>query len=272
MTNFETRDHELHWEVFVTPGIPAKTRNLPPGTAQLLWSPTSATLIYGKRDAVLIDALLTIAQAHSLGEWVATHRKHLTTIYLTHGHGDHCFGAGTLLQRFPDARLVATPEVVEMMRQQVSPQSLASFWHALFPGQISDQLVQAEALTGNVLDLEGRELVVVPSIGLVVAGDAAYNDVHLYLAESNAHTRHEWISALNTIEALHPRAVVAGHKRSGTDDDPRIIEETRQYIREFDRLAETATTARELYDQILSRNPERVNPGAIWASARAIKP
>jgi glyoxylase-like metal-dependent hydrolase (beta-lactamase superfamily II) len=102
MTDFETQDHELHWEVFVTPSIPAKTRNLPPGTTQLLWSPTSATLIYGKREAVPVDALLTIEQAHSLGEWVAAQGKHLTTIYLTHGHGDHCFGAGTLLKRYPD--------------------------------------------------------------------------------------------------------------------------------------------------------------------------
>ena len=143
----------------------------------------------------------------------------------------------------------------------------------------------AEELKGNTIDLEGHELVVievghsdtddttclhVPSIGLVVAGDVAYNDVHLYLAESNAHTRREWIAALDTIEALYPHAVIAGHKRAGTDASPRIIEETRQYIRAFDRLAET-TTARELYDQVLSLYPDRVNPGALWASALAIK-
>src|SRR2546422_9916519 len=102
------------------------------------------------------------------------------------------------------------------------------------------------------IDLEGHDLVVVPlghtdtdnttclhvpSIGLVVAGDAAYNDVHLYLAESNAQTRREWIAALDTIESLHPRPVIADHKRPGKDDSPRIIEETRQYIRAFDRVA-----------------------------------
>jgi hypothetical protein len=60
----------------------------------------------------------------------------------------------------------------------------------------------------------------VPSIGLVVAGDAAYNDVHLYLAESNPQTRREWISALDKIESLNPRAVVAAHKRPENDDNP----------------------------------------------------
>ena len=172
------------------------------------------------------------------------------------------------------------------MHQQASPQALASFWNPRFPGQISDHLVIAEELTENVIDLEGHDFVVVPlghtdtdnttclhvpSVGLVVAGDAAYNDVHLYLAESNAHTLSEWIAALDTIESLHPRAVIAGHKRPGNDDGPRIIEETRQYIRDFDRLAETTTTARELYDQVLSLYPHRVNSSRLWASARAVK-
>jgi hypothetical protein len=111
-----------------------------------------------------------------------------------------------------------------------------------------------------------------PSVGLAVAGDVAYNDVHLYLAESNEQTRREWISALDTIESLNPRAVIAGHKRPGNDDSPKIIEETRQYIRDFNRVAEMTTTARELYDKMLELYPDRVNPGgALWLSARAAK-
>ena len=286
MTDIETRDSSLNWDVYVTPGIPTVTSDLPPGTEQRLWSPISATLIYGQRDAVLVDAFITVEQADALVEWVAASGKNLTTIYITHGHGDHFFGIGALLERFPTARAVATPAVVKFMQQQASPASIANFWNARFPGQIPDRLVIAEELKGKVIDLEGHDLVVVevghsdtddttclhvPSAGLVVAGDVAYNDVHLYLAESNAHTRREWIAALDTIESLHPRAVIAGHKRPGNDDGPRIIEETRQYIRAFDRVVETTTTARELYDQMLSLYPDRVNPGALWTSARAIK-
>jgi glyoxylase-like metal-dependent hydrolase (beta-lactamase superfamily II) len=33
-------------------------------------------------------------------------RKNLTTIYITHGHGDHFFGLNTILDAFPDARAV----------------------------------------------------------------------------------------------------------------------------------------------------------------------
>jgi hypothetical protein len=106
----------------------------------------------------------------------------------------------------------------------------------------------------------------------VVAGDAAYNDVHLYLVESNAKSRREWISALDKIESLNPKAVIASHKRPGSDDNPKIIEQIRQYIREFDRLVETTTNAQELYDKMLELYPNRVNPGwALWSSARAVK-
>jgi glyoxylase-like metal-dependent hydrolase (beta-lactamase superfamily II) len=280
-----TPSSSLQWEVFVAKrqGL---TRDLPPGKEQWMWVPTSATLIYGQKDAVLVDALLTVGQVSALVEWVAASGKNLTTIYVTHGHGDHFFGLGALLDRFPNARAVATAEVVKVMQRQASPEYVATFWEARYPGQIPERLVIAEELQGTVIKLEGRDLIAVPlghtdtdnttclhvpSLGLVVAGDAAYNDVHLYLAESNAKTRGDWIAALDTIEALKPRAVIAGHKKAEKDDSPRIIEETRQYIRDFERLAEATTTARDLYDKMLERYPNRANPGSLWGSARAAK-
>jgi glyoxylase-like metal-dependent hydrolase (beta-lactamase superfamily II) len=278
----------LKWEVFVTPGIPIVTKDAPLGVRETYFQATASTLIYGIKDAVLVDAYMTTKQANALADWVASKGKNLTTIYITHGHGDHWFGVGTLLERFPNARVVATPKTVKVMRQNASPEALDGAWKPGFPGQIPDKLVIAEELKGNVIDLEGHELVVVelghtdtdnttclyvPSIGLVVAGDAAYNDVHLYLAESNGQKRQEWISALDKIESLNPGAVIASHKRPENDDNPRIIEETRQYIRDFDRLAQTTTTAQELYDKMLALYPKRVNPGwALWSSARAVKP
>jgi glyoxylase-like metal-dependent hydrolase (beta-lactamase superfamily II) len=277
----------LSWEVFVTPGIPIVTPDRPPDIQETFFQAMASTLIYGTRDAVLVDAYMTVKQANALADWVASKSKNLTTIYITHGHGDHWFAVGTLLERFPSARVVATPNTVKVMRLNASPKMLKGAWEPGFPGQLPTNLVIAEELKGNVIELEGNELVAVelghtdtdhttclhvPSIGLVVAGDAAYNDVHLYLAESNAQTRKEWIAALDKIESLNPRAVVASHKRPENDDNPRIIEETRQYIRDFDRLVDETKTAQELYDKMLKLYPNRVNPGwALWGSARAAK-
>src|SRR6266550_6404445 len=283
-----TRKTSLNWDVFLAGSIPAITSDLPPGETQRPWPPISSTLISGERDAVLVDTPITVEQARALANWVAASGKNLTTIYATHGHGDHFFGTSTVLERFPGVRFVARPDVIKVMRQQASPESLATFWNPRFPGQISSHLAIAEELAGSVINLEGHDLVSVPlgftdtasttclhvpSIGLIVAGDAAYNSDHLHLSESpDEQKRQEWIAALDKMESLKPRAVIAGHKRVGNDDSPRIIGETRKYVRDFERLVMQTTTARELYDEMLKLYPDWINRGALWSSVLAVKP
>ncbi|MFK0114170.1 MBL fold metallo-hydrolase [Streptomyces sp. NPDC091217] len=276
----------LSWSVHVAPSIPTEIPDLPPDLPRRMWSPISSTLITGERDAVLVDAMMTTEQASRLADWVAESGKNLTTVFITHGHGDHWFGLGTVLERFPGAQAVAAPNVVAQMKKQMAPEFVESFWKVRFPGQIPERIVAAEPLDGNRLELEGNDLVVVdlghtdtddttalhvPSLGLVVAGDAAYNDVHLYLAESPAEGRRSWLRALETIAALKPRAVVAGHKAIGHPDDPKIVAETAKYIHDFEAVADRTTTTLELYRGMLELHPNRVNQGALWGSARSAK-
>lgn len=276
----------LQWDVLVKqrPGL---TRGLPPGKESLMWVANSATLISGKRDAVLVDTFLTIDQSNDLADWVAARGKTLTTIYITHAHGDHFFGLSILLHRFPDAKAIATPEVVKDMARQTAPDYFESFWKSRFPGQIPEPIATPAELDGNEIDLEGQTLAIVrlghtdtddstclhvPSIGLVVAGDAVYNGIHPYQGETNRQNRTQWIQALDAIDALNPRAVVAGHKVPANDDSPRNVGETRTYLRDFTRLDEQTTSARELYDRMLELYPDRANPGSLWGAAVAAKP
>jgi glyoxylase-like metal-dependent hydrolase (beta-lactamase superfamily II) len=281
-----TSNSALTYQVYVAPIIPMAGNDMPPGQSRSTWSPISATLISGERDAVLVDPLMTVEQGMAVADWVATTGKNLTTVYVTHGHGDHWFGLGAVKERFPDVRAVATPAVVEGMRKSSEPGIVQTFWQARFPDQIPDGNPVADPLDGPSFELEGHQLVAVdvghtdtddttvlhaPDIGLVVAGDAAYNGVHQYLAESDAQGRQDWLAALDVIEGLNPVAVVAGHKRYGNDDSPRILGQTAQYIRDFDRLDSETATAEELYCQMLAMYPDRVNPGALWLSAESAK-
>jgi glyoxylase-like metal-dependent hydrolase (beta-lactamase superfamily II) len=210
----------------------------------------------------------------------------LRIIYVTHAHADHFFGIKILQDRYPNATALATPEVAAKMRLQSTTEKLNGRWRKLFPHQISDVISVADPMQGNEIDLEGNKLVVVklghtdtddstclyvPSIGLVVAGDAVYNGIHPFLSESNRKNRLEWIAALDKIDALKPLAVIAGHKIPGNDDSPRDVEETRRYIRDFIRLNDSTKTARELYDKMLELYPDRANPGSLWSSAASAK-
>jgi glyoxylase-like metal-dependent hydrolase (beta-lactamase superfamily II) len=275
----------LHWNV-LTAKRPGLSRDLPPGQEKWTWVANSSTLISGERDAVLVDTFLTTEQSRTLLDWVLASGKNLIAIYVTHGHGDHFFGLASLLARFPLAKALAIPEVVRAMETQISPALVDDFWRKRIPGQIPDRLLVAAPLAKNELELEGHKLVAVntgqtdtaystslhvPSIGLIVAGDVVYNGIHPYLAETDTQSRLEWIAALDRLEALKPRAVIAGHKIPENDDDPRNIAETRQYLRDFNRLDDATTTARELYDAMLKLYPDRANPGSLWSGANAAK-
>jgi glyoxylase-like metal-dependent hydrolase (beta-lactamase superfamily II) len=278
-------DTDLRWEV-LTIKRPGLTRDLPPGKEELMWVANSSTLIYGERDAILVDTFLTTEQSKTLLDWVVARGKNLTAIYITHGHGDHFFGLASLLERFPRAKALATPEIIKAMHDQLSPASVDNFWRRLFPGEIPNCLLVAEPLEGNALELEGHKLIAinagrtdtahstclhVPSIGLIVGGDVVYNGIHPYLGETDTQSRTEWISTLDKLETLNPKAVIAGHKVPENDDNPRIIAETRQYLRDFNRLNTATKTARELYDAMLEIYPDRVNPGSLWGAANAAK-
>jgi glyoxylase-like metal-dependent hydrolase (beta-lactamase superfamily II) len=285
MSQIKNQDTGLTYQI-LTSKRPGLSRGLPPGKENLAWVANSATLISGQRDAVLVDTFLTSEQAQTLANWVAVSGKNLIAIYVTHGHGDHFFGLVPLLERFPQARAIATPKIVEAMEQQLSPALLDNFWRKLFPGQIPERLTVAEALEDGEFELEGDKLVTVdtgysdtssstclyvPSTGLLVGGDVVYNGIHLYLGETDTKSRLEWIATLDRLETLRPKAVVAGHKIPENDDDPRIIDETRQYLRDFNRLNAKTSTARELYDAMLEIYPDRANPGSLWGGANKAK-
>ena len=273
----------LRADVFVSPSKQVAPEAVTGRVA--MWSPTTATLITGRHDAVLVDALMTDAEVEMLGDWIASYNKRLTTIYVTHGHGDHFFGIGRLLKRFPEARAVATEATVRYMQSQRMPPVFEDFWEKRFPGQISRPLVAADVLRENAIDLEGHELIPVevgqsdthdttvlhvPDLDLVVAGDVAYNDVHLYLTESTKERRRDWIASIARVADLHPRLVVAGHKRPGAVDGAYILDETKKYIEDFQEMLEQAPDAESLVKAMLRAYPARINPDPLRNSVRAI--
>ncbi len=282
------RKGRLQWEVLVAPSIPVRTEDFAPGEHERPWPPTPSTLVFGSRDAVVIDSPITQRQAEAQAAWISSTGKNLTTIYATHGHGDHFLGAGVLRERFPDAGFVAHRDAVRVMRQQLAPEFFEKFWESRFPGQLPARRIVAEELGSNDLELEGERLAVVPlgftdtegttalhvpSLGLVAAGDAVYQGVHPRLVEGIQRGKlGEWIAALDTLSALAPTTVVAGHKDPTRDDSPRSIDGTRQYLLDFQARARTASTARELYDTMLARYPDWLNRGALWSSAGSAFP
>src|SRR5258707_2429931 len=198
MPHLSTAKSHLKWDVLVTPSIPIVTTDFAPVEHERPWPPISSTLIYGSRDAVVVDSFITVEQARAQADWIASTGKNLTTIYATHGHGDHFFGASLLLERFPNARFVAAPSAIQVMKEQTAPDFVRNFWESRFPGKLPKHLVVAEEPGKNVIELEGDSLIAVPldftdtagttclhppSLQLIAARGGADHGVHSRLVE-----------------------------------------------------------------------------------------
>ena len=72
MSKMTAKDEPLKWDVFVTPGIPIASLSRPTGVQETYCQAMASTLISGKRDAILVDAFMTIEQANALADWVAS--------------------------------------------------------------------------------------------------------------------------------------------------------------------------------------------------------
>ncbi|MDH6198322.1 glyoxylase-like metal-dependent hydrolase (beta-lactamase superfamily II) [Mycobacterium frederiksbergense] len=275
---------ELRYEVMVHDGLPRHREQRLPDGSPIVSSPVSSTLIFGERDAVLVDPPFTRDQIQRVGDRVESSGRTLKFVYATHGHGDHWFGTDLLLQRFPGAVAYATEGTIAMMREQATT-GRAQMWDVDFPGQIPPSPIVYQPIPDAGLQLEGEPLIAVevghtdtddttvlhvPSIGLVVAGDVAYNGVHQYLLESADGGIKSWLQALNKVAALKPEAVVAGHKNKDLPDDPAILAQTRDYLLDAQRLLAGKPSPREFFDYMTRLYPDRLNVGPVWYSAVAL--
>ena len=280
-TKEATEKTALAYAVFVN-DPPPQDGVLPNGEPKL-FSPMASTLIYGSNDAVLTDPGMTAEQARVLGEWVAGKGRNLTDIFVTHGHGDHWFAAGLLAERF-GARIVASAGTIEQMKLNAATRPL--LWDKVYTG-IPPTPVTAVTVPDNRFTLEGHDLVIVevgdtdspdttvlhvPELELVVAGDVIYNGVHMYLAQSVIVGGFgPWRAAIDTVEALKPRHIVAGHQNDQLDDDAeRTIEETRQYLDNAEELLQTKKTAVDFFNAMIERYPNHLGRTVLWAGVQTL--
>src|ERR1700689_5289617 len=102
-------------DVYVAPMRPFSGASGEAGE-QPMWAPMSSTLIAGEGGGVLVDTLVAFEQVDALAEWVRGFGRHITGVYITHGHSDHWIGLAQLQKHFPDAKAIATPEVFRCAR------------------------------------------------------------------------------------------------------------------------------------------------------------
>jgi glyoxylase-like metal-dependent hydrolase (beta-lactamase superfamily II) len=241
-----------------------------------------STLISGDKDAVLIDAQFTLADAHRLVAQILESKKNLTTVYITHYHPDHYFGLQVIHQAFPKAKLVALPAALAEIKKTAKPK--VAQWAPMYGTNITANPVLPVALAKPSLTLEGQTLEIhggaqgddadnsyvwIPSIKTVVAGDIVFHGVHPWTANTRPEQRKRWIATLDELAALHPTTVIAGHKDPKLDNGAAAIRETRDYLEAFDSAVASSRSSAEVQQKLKTRYPDLQLPIILQLGADA---
>ena len=228
----------------------------------------NSTLIYGEKEAMVIDAGFTRADALRIAANVLDSGKQLTTIYVSQADPDYYFGVETLKEVFPQAHVVTTPAVLEKLSAKLAGK--VAFWGPKMGVNAPRKPVVPRALEGQTIEIRGtqgplahRPYAWIPSIKAIVGNIGVFGNMHVWTADTQTPAlRAAWVAQLDEMTALKPELVIPGHMRAGTAVDASAIRFTKDYLQTFEKNLAANKTSATLIGAMQQSYPQ-VTDGAI---------
>ena len=230
----------------------------------------ASVIVTGEKDAALIDTQWTLSNGHRVAGEVLETGKRLKYIYITHAHPDHYFGLGPIVEAFPEAKVIALPEVASTINKQMFGK--IDHWRNIIgPTNVPTKAVNIEPMSHNWFELEGERIEIlpkimgdlkyntvvwIPSIKTLYGSDVLFNQAHPFTCEITADERKQWIKDIGRLEKMGAEVVIPGHEKPGMPFDSSSFGFTREYlIATEEELAKTKTTS-EFFYAMAMRYPE----------------
>lgn len=244
----------------------------------------NSALLTGSKEAVVIDAGFTRADAYRIAANVLDSGKTLTTILVSNADPDYYFGAEVLKALFPQAKVVATPAVREKIVAKL-PAKVA-FWGPKMGANAPAQPIVPEALAGDRLTMDGeaieirgttgllahRPYVWVPSLHAILGNVAVFGNMHVWTADTQKPAeRQAWIAQLDEMKALQPRIVVPGHMAPGTPLDAGTIDFTRGYLVKFESALQQSKDSAGVVRTMNGAYPQLDESSSLELGAKVLK-
>jgi glyoxylase-like metal-dependent hydrolase (beta-lactamase superfamily II) len=230
----------------------------------------ASVIITGEKEAALIDAQWTLSNAHRVIAEILETGKYLKTIYVTHAHPDHYFGLGPIAEAFPQAEIIALPDVARTVNKQFFGK-IEHWEKTIGVTNTPRKVVNIEPLTQNYFELEGRRIEIIPeimgdikynsavwipSIKTLYGSDILFNQAHPFTCEVTAEERRQWIVDITRLETIKAEIIIPGHQKPGMPFDTSSFNFTRDYlIATEEELAKTKDVA-GFYYAMVQRFPD----------------
>ena len=230
----------------------------------------ASVIVMGKKDCVLLDAQWTLSNAHKVIAEILETGKNLTTIYLTHAHPDHYFGAGVIAQAFPKARVVAVSSEAQIINKQFFGK--IEHWEGIIGAHnVCRVTTHAEALENDYFELEGHRIEIltkimgdmkyntmvwIPDIKTLYGSDVLFNQAHPFTCELTKEERAQWIADIDKIETMGAEVIIPGHQKPGMQFDKSSLDFTREYIRVTEEELVKQDSVEGFYFAMANRFPD----------------
>ncbi|WP_420546733.1 MBL fold metallo-hydrolase [Curvivirga sp.] len=245
--------------------------------------PVTSTLITGETEAILVDAQFHTNDAESVVNMIAESQKKLKAIYISDNDPDFYFGLDTILTAYPDTPIYAAPKIIQKIEKAYKGK--LAYWGPKLEETAPKKVIIPSALPSNKLSIGGHEVRIVgaddsatkgtyiwlPSMKTVVAGVSVYENVHVWMADSQTkESRDQWRKVLNSIEALEPKQTIPGHFLGKSDYNLKAVTFTKEYVANFEEAAAASKNSEELVEKMKKLYPDFTNIGDLELSAKVI--
>ncbi|EZH71884.1 beta-lactamase [Aquimarina atlantica] len=244
----------------------------------------ASVLIYGEKDAVLIDAQFTLSDAHNVVAEILKSGKNLTTIYISHGDPDYYFGLEVFKNSFPDVTIYASEYTLSHIKKTYEKK--LQVWGPKLGNNGTKKVVFPQILKGNTINLEGHSIEIkglnglapertyawIPSLKAIVGGVNVYDNLHLWIADaSTTEKRIAWLSVLEEMEHLNPEVVVPAHALDNSNLNRNAITYSKNYLIAYQKEETKAKNSEELIAAMQKLYPNAGLGIALQLGAKVVK-
>ncbi|MFW1852147.1 Vmh family MBL fold metallo-hydrolase [Acinetobacter guillouiae] len=242
--------------------------------------PVTSTLISGEKDAVLVDAQFSVNDAKNLVKIIQDSGKNLKYIVITAGDPDFYFGLEPLVQAFPDAKVIATPEVVKHI--EATKEGKFAYWGPILKNGAPSQVIVPSASEDKTIVLEGEKIEIkspgkyasylwVPSNRTILGGVGLSSGIHLWTADAQTEKeRNEWRKTLKQMNRLNPRAVIPGHYIGDIPTGTQAIDLTYQYLVDVDQVLKDHKDSASVIAALKEKYPNLAEESSLELSSKVL--
>jgi len=238
----------------------------------------NSTLASGPHEAVLFDAQFSVKDGEKLVEMIQKSGKKLTRIVITSGDPDFYFGLEPLVKAFPDAKVVATAEVVKHIN--ATKEAKLAYWGPQMKDGAPKQVYVPQALTTNTFSIDGEKVEIrqpqnyaayvwIPANKAILGGTGVAWGMHVWTADTQSvESRQQWINTLDEMAALHPQQVIPGHYLGTPPAGDRASTFTPDYLTQFEQALNAHKDSAGVIKAMKQRWPGLAEESSLDLSAR----